>query len=110
MCVSEPCQLHPLASGHRGVEEAVRAAGGFTLNDHGVELMRKAFNENNGPLRDKAATVPERQGVSNMFAGVFGAYKNSQSHRTVGISPEKAREIVVMASHLLRIVDERRPR
>jgi uncharacterized protein (TIGR02391 family) len=94
----------------RAVEEAVRAAGGYGhgRDDVGVTLMRKAFEKDRGPLRNPEQPEAEREALAHLFAGAIGSFKNSHSHRTVGLDDQKAtQELVVFASHLLRIVDER---
>lgn len=93
----------------RTIEIHVRAAGKFTANDIGTGLMRKAFDPKNGPLTNQQETVSERESLSNLFTGAIGYYKNPQSHRTVNVDSAAAREVAVLASHLLRIIDERTP-
>lgn len=92
----------------RAVEIAVREAAGFPEGDHGVPMIRRAFHKDTGPLRDPGQEEAEREALMHLFAGAVGSYKNPHSHRNVAM--EDAREvieIVMLASHLLRIIDAR---
>jgi uncharacterized protein (TIGR02391 family) len=92
----------------KAVEVSVREVAGFTAGELGVDLMRKAFHEDSGPLTDKSVEKSERQARSALFAGTIGSYKNPHSHRDVDLNdPDEAMEIVLLANHLLRIVDGR---
>ena len=92
------------------VEIAVREAGGYTKENFGKDyygkvLMETAFNVNDGKLTDEDLHEPEKLGMRNLFAGAISLYKNPSSHREVEFAPEEAAEIIIIASHLLRIVD-----
>ena len=87
------------------VEVAVREAGGYTKKDYGKTLIRKAFQTEKGNLTDTNQPESEREARYFLFAGAIGAYKNPSSHREVEITAEEAAEVIIFASHLLRIVD-----
>jgi uncharacterized protein (TIGR02391 family) len=89
------------------VEVATRAKGSFTPTDLGVALMRKAFDPAKGPLSNLSDPVSEREALASLFAGAIGSYKNPGSHRHVAIGARDAAEMIVLASHLLYIVDSR---
>lgn len=77
---------------------------------YGVDLMRKAFNPDNGPLTDMKEPMAEREALMHLLAGSIGRFKNPTSHRHVPItSASETVEILMFASHLLRVVSDRIP-
>jgi uncharacterized protein (TIGR02391 family) len=89
------------------VEVQDRRAADLGLDVIGVDLMRKAFSVPNGPLTDQSVERGEQQALSDLFAGAIGSYKNSTSHRALTIEPVEAVEMIILASHLLGIIDKR---
>ena len=95
---------------YKEVEVQVRTAIGAPFELVGVDLMRKAFHLTDGPLTDQGKPKAEREALAHLFAGAVGSYKNPHSHRNVQIDAQEASEMIILASHLLRIVAERKAR
>lgn len=94
------------------VEVAVRNAANtkgakFADDLVGQKLMRQAFHPDNGPLADMSLVASEREAEMHLFAGAIGHAKNPTSHRDVNLSPQEAARLVVFASHLLDIIEQR---
>jgi uncharacterized protein (TIGR02391 family) len=89
----------------KAVEIRVRELSGLPSDLLGVALMRKAFDVDKGPLTDSAAPKAEREALSHMFSGAIGCYKNPHSHRDVELTFNETFEMLLVASHLLQVLD-----
>jgi uncharacterized protein (TIGR02391 family) len=93
----------------KAVEVRVRQLSGLPADLVGVSLIRKAFDVDKGPLADATAPRAEREALSHLFSGAIGCYKNPISHRDVQLSFNQAFEMLLVASHLLHVLDRMEP-
>lgn len=91
------------------LEVAIRTTAGLGHDLIGVQPASRAFNPDDGQLTDMKAEKGERVALMNLMTGALGSYKNPASHRHVEISAEEARDMIILASHLLKIVNSRAP-
>ena len=87
------------------LETRIRKKIGGAPDEIGVNLIRRAFHPENGPLSDHGLPRAEREAFSNYIAGAFGFYKNPCSHRDVEMDHISAFDRIVVASDLLKIVE-----
>lgn len=91
----------------KAIEVRVRKLSGLSAELVGTSLMRKAFDVDKGPLTNLAAPRAEREALSHLFCGAIGCYKNPHSHREVDLTFNEAFEMLLLASHLLQVLDRR---
>lgn len=90
------------------LENAIRQAAELSADAHGMPMVAKAFNAETGPLALPDDPPGERQGMQQLMAGAVGVFKNPRSHRNVDLAdPREAAQMLIVASHLLQIVDSR---
>lgn len=92
----------------KSVEVAVRDAAQSGAHVVGTALMREAFNEQSGALTNPALPKPEREATAHLFAGAMGHIRNPHSHSDRPVEITEAARLLLFASYLLAIVDERR--
>jgi uncharacterized protein (TIGR02391 family) len=94
----------------RILEVAIREAAGYGPHEHGIEMIDNAFHEKkHGPLVDDMASQSEQRAMRFLMAGAIGVFRNPRGHRDVEVDdPKEAAELLIVASHLLRMVEKRK--
>ncbi|MGF7213080.1 hypothetical protein GGE65_007716 [Skermanella aerolata] len=75
---------------------------------YGRPAVRLAFHSKSGPLADKSPGTKEaeREGMSNLFDGATALFRNLSFHGKNPYTAVETREILMLASLLLRTVDK----
>lgn len=90
------------------VEVAVRQAAGLGDDLDGPDLMLKAFQPPDGPLADRNTSPELQEATLDLFASSISLYRNPLRQENITVTNSThAAEIIVMASHLMRIIDSR---
>lgn len=88
------------------VEIMVRNNASLSADLIGVDLMRRAFHPEKGPLSDKERILSEQEAMAHLFAGAIGLFKNPSSHRDINLNdPAEVAELILFANHLIRLAD-----
>jgi hypothetical protein len=53
------------------------------------------------------ANCSAREALAHLVAGALGSYKNPHRHRKVALTGDESVEMVILASHIINIVDSR---
>ncbi len=91
------------------IETRIREKINATPEEYGIRLIRKAFHPENGPLTDLKLPKAEREAFCNYIAGAFGFYRNPCSHRDVELDFSSAFDRIVVASDLLKAIENAKP-
>jgi uncharacterized protein (TIGR02391 family) len=93
----------------RILEVTIREPAGYGQSEHGESMIHDAFNEKSrGPLVDATAPEAEQRAMRFLMVGSNGLFRNPRGHRDVDVDdPKEAAELLIVASHLLRMVEKR---
>lgn len=87
------------------LEVRVRDLCKFGPDMYGNKLFSAAFDTTDGPLQSLIDERGEREALRNLAVGAFCRFRNPSSHRRLSLSAKEAREMIILASHLLNIVE-----
>jgi len=91
---------------YKRIEIKIREKSKLPSDEFGVNLIRKAYNPDNGILTDFNLPIAERQAFSNYIAGAYALFKNPCSHRDVQMDFFDAFEKIIVASQILKLVEK----
>lgn len=90
----------------KAIETTIRERINAPNDLFGIRLIKKAYNQDNGILTDYTIPKSERDAFCKYITGAFSYYRNPSSHRDIEFDFIAAFEKIVVASDLLKIIDE----
>ena len=90
----------------KAIETTTRDKIGAPYDMVGERLLKKAFNPESGILTNYELPKVERFAFLNYITGAFSYYRNSSSHREVELDFVSAFDRIVVASDLLKNIED----
>jgi len=89
----------------RHLETKIREKAGLSPDEHGVDLVNKAFNPSQGILKiPNCATRSEEEGFFFINRGIVMFHRNAKGHREGEVERKDAIKIICYVDYLLNIV------
>lgn len=89
------------------VEDAIKMSTAGNISESGVELVRKAFDPEEGPMNNPDFPAADNQGLADLLAGFFGRYRGTSPNAVLDI--KHVSRVLSMASYLMYALDQRKP-
>lgn len=90
----------------RHLETKIRNKCELSADEHGVDLVNKAFNSNQGILKiPSCATHSEEEGFHSINRGIVLFHRNAKGHREGSIERKDAIKIICYVDYILNILN-----
>ena len=96
---------HSVFVAYKFIEIRIREKIGAKPQEYGANLIKKAFNPDNGLLTDNDLPKSERAALCKYIEGVYGYYKNPSSHREIKMNSSEAMDKLLVANDIHKIID-----
>ena len=88
------------------VEVRAREIGGLSSDVHGKGVFQELFSPECTQTLPDDYSEKDRGNIINLFRASYELYRNPSGHRDIDMKVEEAVEIIMLANHLLRILDK----
>lgn len=95
----------------RHLETKIREKCELSAEDHGIDLVNKAFNPANGILKIPSCVIrSEEEGFHSINRGIVLFHRNAKGHREGNLDRKDAVKIICYVDYLLEILKTARKR